>query len=499
MYSLLPAFVSALFLGFGTYVLATEGMTRVSVPFSAMCATTFVWQATWAFLFQTSNPAIAALLVKTGYLFILFLPTTFYHFVTAVVSRSSEKPLLFASYGLCIVLAVLLLTGNEVVDGFRSYFFGPYPKAGRLHPIHVAQTVLLAARSGWVLLRAKRHADAPTSRRQVNLCLVSLCLYSLAATDYAVNYGWAFYPLGVVFIAISLGILAVSIVRYGLMGPYLMLATVAHEVATPLATIGLHADELRQALPELMRGYRLAVQHRLCGDTLSMLDEPERFAGLASAIRRQVDSTSIVIDMSLASLTLNRVDKRSFAAHSILSCVQSALDRFPFRTADRNLVTVAAIDPDVRFFGSDSLLIFVLFNLLKNAIDAIHSAGKGRIEIGAHRSEGVCVLRFSDSGSGIAPDVLPRIFDPFYSTKAHGRGVGVGLTFCRRVCEAFGGSISCESVPGVHTTFVLRLPHPVSGYQSASQSESESKFQSRSQSPFESAAVRECQDPPRPY
>jgi signal transduction histidine kinase len=460
MYSLLPAFVSALFLGFGAYVLITEGVTRISAPFAAMCATTFAWQSAWAFLFQSPDPDVAARLVKVGYLFILFLPTTFYHFVAEVVARRSERRILLASYGLCVVLAILLLHGNEIVDGYRLHFFGPYPWAGRLHPLHVAQTILVAGRSGWLLLQARRKTHVAASRRLLTLCLVSLGFYSVAATDYAVNYGAEFYPLGVVFIAVSLGILAVSIVRYGLMGPQLVLATVAHEVATPLATIGLHADELRHALPELMRGYRLAVQHRLCADGLSLSDEPERLPGLVSAIRRQVDSTSAVVEMSLASLTLSRMDKRSFSAHSIAECVQTALDRFPFRPGERALVTVATIDPSLRFLGSDSLLVFVLFNLLKNALQAMHASEKGRIEIAAHRTEGFCILRFGDSGPGIASDVLPHIFDPFYSTKTHGRGAGVGLTFCRRVCVAFGGSIGCESTPGVGTTFILRLPEP---------------------------------------
>ena len=460
MYTILPAFVSALFLGFGVYVLVTAGATRVSVPFIAMCATTFAWQGTWAFLFQTTSPNVASWLVKVGYLFILFLPTTFYHFMVEVVAGRSDRTLLVGSYCLCAMLAFLLLTSHEIVSGFGVHFFGYYPRAGRLHPVHVAQTIFVAARSGWVIVRARRAANSSDSRRLLNLCLISLGLYSVAAADYAVNYGMEFYPFGVVFIAISLGLLAVAIVRYGLMSPRLMLATVAHEVASPLAAIGLHADELRHVLPELLRGYQLAVRNRLCGDALSMLGEPERVPSLAAAIRRQVDSTSTVIEMSLASLTLNRLDKRSFDVHSISACIDSALDRFPFHEGERERVCVEPIDPDIRFLGSDALLIFVLINLLKNSIQAIDSVGRGRIEIDAHRAKGSCVLLFSDTGPGIPAEVLPRIFDPFYSTKPYGRGAGVGLSFCRRVCEALGGSISCESTVGVRTTFTLRLPEP---------------------------------------
>jgi signal transduction histidine kinase len=460
MFSILPAFVSAQFLGFGVYVLLTEGVTRLSVPFALMCATTFIWQGTWAFLFQISDPQLAGMLVKLGYLFILFLPTTFYHFVAEVSARRGEKPFLVASYSLSAVLAVLLVLSDWVVDGYGTFFFGRYPKAGVLHPLHVLQTVLLALRSGWLLISAHRQTHAHDRRKLLDLCLVSLCLYGIAASDYAVNYGVAFYPVGALFIAVSLGILAVTIVRYGLMRPYLLAATVAHEVATPLAAIGMHAEEIGNVLPELMRGYQLAVQHQLCVDGLYP-GQSERLTSLASSIRRQVDSTSTVVEMSLASFTLDRLDRRSFEICSIRSCVNAALERFPFRPGEREMVSVEPMEASLRFSGSDSLVVFVLFNLLKNALFAIQMAGgPGRVEIYAHDENGFCVLMFRDTGPGIDPDVLPRIFDPFFSTKSHGRGVGMGLAFCRRVADALGGSIACESERGVHTTFTLRLPQP---------------------------------------
>jgi signal transduction histidine kinase len=460
MYSILPAFVSAQFLGFGVYVLLTEGVTRLSVPFALMCVTTFIWQGTWAFLFQTSDPELSGMLVKLGYLFILFLPTTYYHFVTEVTARRGERPLLLASYGLSAVLAVLLVFSNWVVDGYGTFFFGKYPRAGLLHPLHVVQTVVLALRSGWLLVTAHRQTHARDRRKLLDLCLLSLCLYGIAASDYAVNYGVGFYPVGAVFIAVSLGILAVTIVRYGLMRPYLLAATVAHEVATPLAAIGMHAEEIGSVLPELMRGYQLAVQHQLCVDGLYP-GQSERLSSLATSIRRQVDSTSTVVEMSLASFTLDRLDRRSFEICPMRSCINAALERFPFRPGEREMVSVQPVDISLRFSGSDSLVVFVLFNLLKNSLFAIHTdGGKGRVEIGAHRDNGFCMLTFRDTGPGIPAEVMPRIFDPFFSTKTHGRGVGMGLAFCRRVAEALGGTIACESVPGVQTTFTMRLPEP---------------------------------------
>jgi signal transduction histidine kinase len=456
MYAALPAFVSSIFLGYGLYVLVTKGVTRVSTSFFLLCVTTFAWQGTWVFLFQASHPDVALALARLGYLFILFLPTTFYHFIAEVTECRRERPLLLASYGLSLVLAVLLLTTNQVVSGYYSYFFGDYPKAGPLHPLHLLQTVLVALRSAWLLVAARHNATAER-RKRYKLCLVAVALYSLAAVDYAVNYGAAFYPPGVVFVAASLGILAVSVVRYDLMHPYSLAATVAHEVRTPLATIRMQAQELARTWPQVLHGYQLAVQQGLYEDRMRP-GQLERVSSLVGAITREVDGTSTVIDMALASDTLERLDRSSFAPHGIADCVHAALERYPFQGEERGCVQVRGIDQDWRFVGSDTLLVYVLFNLLKNALHAIRAAGGGHIDITGATEGQYHVIRFRDTGPGIPADVMPRIFDPFFSTKAHGTGAGLGLAFCRRVIETFGGRIECESVPAVHTTFTLRLP-----------------------------------------
>lgn len=462
MYAILPAFVSSIFLGYGLYVLVTKGVTRLTITFFLMCATTFAWQGTWAFLFQTTHPDVALLLARVGYLFIVFLPTTFYHFITEVTERRGERPWLLVSYGVSLLLAVVLLTSDRLVSDYYLYSFGNYPRAGSLHPLHVVQTVLLALRSGWLLLDARRTAVGE-KRKRLTLCLWSLGLYSLAAIDYAVNYGQDFYPPGVVFIAVSLGITALSIVRYDLMHPYSLAATVAHEVRTPLATIRMQTQELAAAWPTVLDGYRRAVEHGLIEDRLRP-GQLERLPMLLGAIRSEVDGTQAVIEMALASITLERLDRGSFVPHGVAQCVDSALERYPFRAGERERVSVQQIPAGWRFRGSDTLLVYVLFNLLKNALQAMRAqqgeAG-GRIEISARESGGFYQLRVRDTGPGIAPDVLPRIFDPFFSTKPHGSGAGMGLAFCRRVMEAFGGRIECESAPGRHTVFTLHLPAAV--------------------------------------
>lgn len=460
MYALLPAFVSSLFLFYGVYVLSTRGRTRASLAFFSMTALTSLWQGLWAFLFQTSDADVAHVLAKLGWVAILIVPTAFYHFMAEISEQVEERRWIVASYTLDAALIALLLGSHWVIAGVWHFPFGFYPKAGPLEAVHVAQTVVLALRSAWLLYTAQQHATAE-KRKRLWVCLFGLGLYTLSAADYAVNYGVALYPPGVIFIAASLGIIAVGVVKFDLMHPYALAATVAHEVRTPLATIRLQASEIARAWPDLFRGYQLAVDNGLCNDreplSPAML---ERVSKLAGAISTEVASAHSIIEMALASVTLERLDKRTFSAHSLHGCVAMAVSQYPFQPGERERVRVREFDAGWHFVGSDTLLMYVLFNLIKNALHAIQIARKGQIEISARRDGDAYVLEVRDDATGIPPKVLRRIFDPFFSTKHHGKGAGVGLMFCRRVMHAFGGRIQCESVVGEYTLFSMRFPQP---------------------------------------
>lgn len=96
-----------------------------------------------------------------------------------------------------------------------------------------------------------------------------------------------------------------------------------------------------------------------------------------------------------------------------------------------------------------------LLNLAKNAVQAMH--GKGILIISAVEADGNAVFRISDTGTGIPPELLPRIFEPFV-TQGKSGGTGLGLAIVKSVVEAHKGHISVESEPGRGTTFEISLP-----------------------------------------
>ncbi|MGJ3263244.1 MAG: PAS domain-containing sensor histidine kinase [Salinarimonas sp.] len=99
----------------------------------------------------------------------------------------------------------------------------------------------------------------------------------------------------------------------------------------------------------------------------------------------------------------------------------------------------------------------VLLNLIRNAIEAMVDGPRRELVVStkALPDEGLVEVRVSDTGPGIAPDIIERLFQPFVTTKAH--GMGVGLSICRTIVESHGGKISADGEPGRGTTFRFTL------------------------------------------
>ena len=97
--------------------------------------------------------------------------------------------------------------------------------------------------------------------------------------------------------------------------------------------------------------------------------------------------------------------------------------------------------------------------MLGNALQAIAGRGAdGRIRVASRLDSGRCELRVEDNGVGIGADDLPRVFDPFFTTRPVGQGSGLGLTVARDIVGAHGGSIEIESTLGEGTCVRLLLP-----------------------------------------
>lgn len=286
--------------------------------------------------------------------------------------------------------------------------------------------------------------------------------YSLTTTVPLAGFGHLEY-LPIILFAIVLGAASnysMEVVRAEQERAMLVTAgSIAHELRTPLLGIKTGAAGLKNYLPLLLEAYERA---RAGGLAVAPIRGAhlQAMSGVLERIETEANYSNAVIDMLLANVRLAGPAERELAVCSMVRCVDTALQRYPFSDRERALVSWQPCD-DFAFVGSELLMVHVLFNLFKNAFRQIGRAGKGDIAIRIETSPRGNRLVFRDTGSGIAPEVLPHIFTRFYTAANTGDsvlGTGIGLAFCRDVMHSFGGRIECASALGSHTELVLTFP-----------------------------------------
>jgi two-component system, CAI-1 autoinducer sensor kinase/phosphatase CqsS len=156
-----------------------------------------------------------------------------------------------------------------------------------------------------------------------------------------------------------------------------------------------------------------------------------------------------IIDMILQNIRDEEIDKSKFINLSIASVIDSAIKEYAFESNKEKALVSVDLENDFIFKGDETLMIFVLFNLLKNSL---YYKAKINIWLDGDKK----CLYFKDNGVGIPADKLESIFDSFFTSNKKG-GTGLGLPFCKRVMKAFGGDISCKSKEGEFTEFVLKF------------------------------------------
>jgi signal transduction histidine kinase len=121
----------------------------------------------------------------------------------------------------------------------------------------------------------------------------------------------------------------------------------------------------------------------------------------------------------------------------------------------QNIKILIDINKDAAILTADpDLLKRILGNLANNALQAMPEGGT--LAIRAHRNTSSIVIRVQDTGKGIPEDIKPKLFTPLFTTKS--KGQGFGLAVVKRLTEALGGTVTCESESGAGTVFIVRLP-----------------------------------------
>ena len=212
-----------------------------------------------------------------------------------------------------------------------------------------------------------------------------------------------------------------------------MARQVAHEIKNPLTPVQLSAEHLLQVHAD--RGEPLGPVLRSCVDTI--LTQVRLLRQISSEFSSYATSPKVTLKpTSVRDLVTDVVDPYLVGLENRIAFAVDVSDSLPALSMDQTLVGRA------------------LTNILENALHAM--PGSGSLTVRAVESAGLVTLTVTDTGVGLDSETLQRIFEPYFSTKV--AGTGLGMAIAKRNVELNGGTIAVESEPGVGTTVSLAFP-----------------------------------------
>ena len=213
-----------------------------------------------------------------------------------------------------------------------------------------------------------------------------------------------------------------------------LLGRLAHEIRNPLSSLDIHVQLLEEDLTELTPQLREHLTPRLeiiHGELHRLEGIVERFLRLAGP----------------AGVDLEPIEVRKILTH--------VCELLRPEAASRHIEISSRVEDSLpRVMADPVRLTQALLNLAINAIQAVER--KGRIKVSAEVADGMVCVIVSDNGPGIPPEKLASIFDPYFTTKAE--GTGLGLWIAQQIATAHGGGLTAQNGPGGGAVLTMRLP-----------------------------------------
>lgn len=231
--------------------------------------------------------------------------------------------------------------------------------------------------------------------------------------------------------------------------------SIAHEMRNPLMAITNAMGTMQSIIPQkpeksdesetyVLKNTSLISMHDIIDESLSTIKRGNK-----------------IIDSILVTLQDGLIDMSNFKKIGVKNATHTAITNYGYHDQKERDMVIEKTSGKFDFLGDKDLFIYVLFNLIKNALHYKDKPGFN-IEISTEAGTIWNYVRVRDTGPGIPASKRDIIFDRFYTSGKSG-GNGLGLSFCRRVIESFGGTITCDSEEGSWTEFTIKLP----GYNSS--------------------------------
>jgi signal transduction histidine kinase len=212
-------------------------------------------------------------------------------------------------------------------------------------------------------------------------------------------------------------------------------ASVAHELNNPLATISMRAESLL---------------------TKTQQDGP--MWRELKIIEQEIERMAI---MTANLLQFSRRRQKEISTVDICEEIEKAMELIYYHLRKHNIVIRREFAREYPSIHADRQELRQLFlNLFTNASDAMPQGGTLTIRVTAPPESMQVIIEVADTGTGIPPEIISKVVEPFYTTKPEGKGTGLGLAICRRIVQEHSGifDLASEGIPGRGTTARISLP-----------------------------------------
>ena len=214
----------------------------------------------------------------------------------------------------------------------------------------------------------------------------------------------------------------------------LLAAGVAHEIGNPLNSLHIHLQLMERSVQKLHDGEKSELEQSI------------------DVARSEVNRLDSIVTQFLKAIRPSRPQLRPENVNTI---VEEAVRFFAPELQDRDIVVEQELRSDLPLLQLDrDQMKQAFYNVIKNSVEAMHRHGTLRIR--TDLADTHVIVRFVDTGGGISAENLSRVFEPYFTTKP--TGSGLGLLIVRRIVREHGGELSIESSQGEGLTLTIRLP-----------------------------------------
>lgn len=417
----------------------------------------------WAFfsalwLSQLFSLEKSLLYARIAHAFAVFIPITWFTFVMEFLDQKPPfKNFFVFNYSISFVLSFLSQT-NVIVSGMHSmpgiYFF---TSPGKLYWVYVLLFYSLVPYGFMFLIKALRKSSG-VRRTQIHYFMVSTIVAFAAGSTMFPPVFKIQSPLILLTLMPLYPFLAgVSLIRYGLFDFYEMADTFRRDKLAAIGTLATSLNhEIRNPLyviQGLSESHLENVEKGIYTNSEQLIEKSNfLFKKISIQAKRAMDIMKRFALFAKRGVSHQPVKEKVFlrdALDNILPLIRYELELEKIELNRDIPENLSPINIDPRHFEE------ILFNLIVNSCHALKQKEDGRINIKTHEDSKKLIISISDNGPGIPENQIKKIFDPFYTTKSEGTGLGLYIT--KQLVEGNNGKIKVESKLDEGTAFVLNF------------------------------------------